>query len=81
MWVRYVDDTFVLWQHGADEFHQHLNRQHKSIQFTMEKVSENRIPFLDVHVERKEGKLSTVVYRKRTHTDQYINYGLHTVTP
>ena len=43
----------------------------------MEKESESRIPFLDVHVERKEGKISTVVYRKRTHTDRYINYGSH----
>ena len=25
-WRHYVDDTFVVWQHGAlDEFHRHLN--------------------------------------------------------
>ena len=50
MWVRYVDDTFVLWPHEADEletFHQHLNSQHPSIQFTMEE-SEGKISFLDV---------------------------------
>ena len=39
LWRRYVDDTFVIWPHGWDElhhFHQHFNRQHPSIQFTME---------------------------------------------
>ena len=80
MWVRYVDDTFVLWPHKEDEldtFHQHLNSQHPSIQFTMEKESEGKISFLDVQIERKEGKLSTRVYRKITHTDRYINYASH----
>ena len=78
--MRYVDDTFVLWPHKEDEldtFHQHLNSQHPSIQFTMEKESEGKISFLDVQIERKEGKLSTGVYRKITHTDRYINYASH----
>ena len=69
-WLRYVDDTFVLWPHGEDEldtFHNHHNAQHQSIQ----KESDGRIPFLDVLVERKETKLSTRVYRKSTH-DHYI---------
>ena len=33
LWVRYVDDTFVLWPHGEHElekFHLHLNKQHQS---------------------------------------------------
>ena len=80
MWVRYVDDTFVLWPHKEDEldtFHRHLNSQHPSIQFTMEKESEGKISFLDVQIERKEGKLSTGVYRKITYTDRYINYASH----
>jgi len=48
IWLRYVDDTFVLWPHGEDKldaFHNHLNAQHQSIQFTMEKESDGRIPF------------------------------------
>ena len=35
VWLRYVDDTFVIWPHGEDEldtFHNHLNNQHPSIQ-------------------------------------------------
>ena len=42
--VRYIDDTFVLWQHGVEElkkFYQHFNWQHQSIQFMMEKDTLN----------------------------------------
>ena len=38
---------------------------------------QGKISFLDVHIEKKEGKLSTGVYRKITHTDRYINYSSH----
>ncbi|XP_054709735.1 uncharacterized protein LOC129219380 [Uloborus diversus] len=44
VWFRYVDDTFAVWSHGEEElqlFLQHLNRIHPSIQFTMEKESNN----------------------------------------
>ena len=49
MWVRYIDNTFVLWLHGEqhfESFHQHLNSQHPAIQFTMEREQQNRIAFL-----------------------------------
>ena len=79
IWLRYVDDTFVVWPHGREnlqEFHQHLNKQHLNIVFTMEEESEGRIPFLDVMVNRtiNETQAQTSVYRKPTQTDRYINY-------
>ena len=77
LWLRYVDDTFVLWQHGEehlDEFLKHLNGLHHRIQFTMEKEDNQKIPFLDVLVERRENKLHTDIYRKPTHTNNYLNY-------
>ena len=39
LWLRYVDDTFIIWQHSKqqlDNFFQHLNNQHSNIKFTME---------------------------------------------
>ena len=80
MWRRYVDDTFVLWPHGADqleEFHAHLNRQHPQIQFTKEEESDNQISFLDVLVKRENGRFKTAVYRKPTHTDRYTHFASH----
>jgi hypothetical protein len=39
MWLRYVDDTFVVWPHGTEklqEFLSHINSLRSNIQFTME---------------------------------------------
>ena len=80
MWVRYVDDTFVIWPHTDEEletFHANLNTIHPSIQFTYEKEKEGQLPFLDVCVQRRGNTISTSVYRKATHTDRYINFSSH----
>ena len=80
LWVRYVDDTFVIWTHGQEElhqFHQHLNNQHSNIQFTMEEESGCELAFLDVLVTRKDERLLTSVYRKPTHTERYIPFNSH----
>ncbi|XP_067667613.1 uncharacterized protein [Haliotis asinina] len=39
----------------------------------MEKETDNKLPFLDVLVQR-ENHTTTSVYRKPTHTDQYIHF-------
>ena len=65
VWTHYVDDTFIIWQHDKEElarFHQHLNQQSQSIQFTMEREKEGRIAFLDVLLFRDGACLSTSVY-------------------
>ena len=76
---RYVDDTFTITKkNNVDIFLNHLNQQHPSIRFTMETENDNRIVFLDSLVTREpEGKLHTSVYRKPTHTDQYLAYDAH----
>ena len=51
-WLRYVDDTFVIWNHGDLElrkFNEHLYSICPSIQFTMER-EEEKLSFLDVMV-------------------------------
>ena len=77
LWLRYVDDTFVIWSHGKktlDEFLLHLNSQRSSIEFTMEMEKDGTLPFLDVLVRRGHHGLTTTVYRKPTHTDRYLNF-------
>ena len=76
-WLRYVDDTFVIWNKGRDkllDFLEHLNSIRPSIQFTMELEEDRKLPFLDVMVTRRDDRLSTSVYRKQTHTDRYIHF-------
>ena len=41
----------------------------------MEMEEDGQLPFLDVLVKRNGEKLSTTVFRKKTHTDRYIKYG------
>ncbi|XP_022079663.1 uncharacterized protein LOC110973280 [Acanthaster planci] len=51
IWLRYVDDTFVIWQHGQDSlqrFLEHINGLHSSIQFTMEQEKDSSISFIGV---------------------------------
>ena len=68
-WRRYLDDTRDL----VDPFHEHLNSIDPHIQFTVERESGGQLPFLDMLLTREEdGTISTEVYRKPTHTDQYL---------
>ncbi|XP_011868909.1 PREDICTED: uncharacterized protein LOC105562568 [Vollenhovia emeryi] len=80
-WFRYVDDTFVIWNHGRETLPQFLtfiNSQHPNIQFTIEIEQNSQIPFLDVLVCRNEdGTLGHNVYRKPTHTDRYLHANSH----
>ncbi|CAI2738566.1 unnamed protein product, partial [Dicrocoelium dendriticum] len=76
LWVRYVDDTFVIIRRNQITVAQQLlNNAMEGIQFTMELEKERQLPFLDVLVTRTmEGELQTSVYRKGTHTDQILNF-------
>ncbi|XP_071442216.1 uncharacterized protein [Hetaerina americana] len=81
LWLRYVEDTFVIWPHGPEElqrFLEHLDSQHPAIQFTMETEKDNEIPFLDIMVKRRtNGSIGHSVYRKATHTDRSLNAHSH----
>ena len=49
-----------------------------SIKFTYEEESYNSLPFLDTLMIRKEdGTVKLLVYRKKTYTDQYLNFTPH----
>ena len=51
-----------------------LNSFHENIKFTFEIEKDNTIPFLDILIIRKPGKIETTVYRKKTCTDLYMNW-------
>ena len=57
-------------------FLDHLNSLHPRIKFTMEKSKNRELPFLDTRVKiGEDGKVKFDVYRKPTHTDQYLSFG------
>ena len=80
LWHRYVDDTLVIQKEANKQgFLQHINSVDPAIRFTVEDNKEDgSIPFLDTIVKPEaDGKLSITVYRKPTHTDQYLQWDSH----
>ncbi len=62
IWLRYMDDIFVIWSYGIDElnnFLSHMNSLHPNIDFTIELENNQSLPFLDVLVQKNlDGSIS-----------------------
>ena len=75
LWKRFVDDTYCLARlEYIDNILLALNSFHKNIKFTFEIEKGNTIPFLDILIIRKPGKIENTVYWKKTCTDLYMNW-------
>ena len=72
---RCVDDTFCLFHSEADavQYFHYLNSTHTNIRFTMEKESENRLPFFDVLIDNNQASVLTTVFRNFTFTGLLMN--------
>ena len=76
MWKRFIDDMLLLWHHGLEFLHMfihHLNTIHPTIEFTSE-ISSHQIPFVDMIIYIKEGKLNTRQFPEATDRHMYLNY-------
>ena len=77
IWLQFVDDSLVI--HKAEQSKhllQHINSQDPNMQFTVEEqVAVGSIHFLETNVTLgPNSTIHTTVYRKLTHTDQYIHW-------
>jgi len=81
LWKRYVDDIIeVVPKDKVEALTEHLNSidDTGNIKFTHEQEENAQIPFLDTLIVRKEdGNVKLKVFRKKTHTDQYLSFNSH----
>ena len=75
VWERFFDDVYsILKQTHLEKFFHDINNLHQNIKFTMEEESNGELAFLDTLLKRNNGEISVLVYRRPTHTDQYLHY-------
>ena len=81
LWKRYVDDIIEKIKRGTIQaLTDHLNIQDPTgnIKFTCEQEKELQLPFLDIKLIRNaDGSIRLKIYRKATHTDQYLMFDSH----
>ena len=76
VWLRYIDDIFLICTHGEEslkKFLEELNDFSQYLKFTNEYSAEN-IPFLDLKLGLKDGKVTTDLHVKRTDLHQYLHF-------
>ena len=76
LWRRYVDDVFaIIPRSESNNILNSINTVNQSIQFTIEEEQHSTLPFLDILINREtDGKFIFSIYRKPSHTDQYLHY-------
>ena len=75
-WNRYVDDVLAtVKKDKTDDILHTINNTTEIIKFTKEEEDNNQLAFLDILLIRTDdGTINTQVYRKKTHTDQILNF-------
>ena len=73
---RFVDDTFAIFdnEERSQEFHQRLNELHPALKFTVERETNEQLPFMDVCVSKDNQHLVRSIFRKPTFTGLYTRW-------
>ena len=76
LYDQFADDSFALFNNEGEscEFFCQLNDLHAALCFTVEGEVDNRLPFLDVMVQRQEDHSLQSVHRKATFSGVYISW-------
>ena len=77
MWLRFIDDIFVIWGHGRyklENFIHLANNLHPTIKFSFN-TNEQEIPFLDTVIYRgNNNHILMKLYHKPTDNEQYLYF-------
>ena len=73
---RYVDDIFMLFDDAnhVNKFLRYLNSRHPNIEFSKDEEVDGKISFLDISINKNNGKFHTSIYRKETFSGVYSNF-------
>ena len=74
VWERFTFDIYSIFKrmHLQNFFHP-INNLHQNIKFTIEEEITGELAFFDTLLKLNNGEISVLVYRKPTHTDQYLH--------
>ena len=75
-WIRYIDDCFIIWHNrfgDIDPFINMLQDLNPAIKFTYDK-NKDSLHFLDVIVEKDNGKVQINIYHKPTDSRNYVPF-------
>ena len=78
VWEQFFDDVYsILKRTHLENFFRHINNLRQNINFTTEEESNGELALLHTLLKRNNGEISVLVYRKPTHTDQYLHHSSH----
>ena len=81
VWEGFVDELyFIVKRTHLEKMFHHISNFHQNFMFTMEEESNGSLAFLDTLLKWYNGEIPVFVYRKSTHTDQYLHYSSYQQT-
>ncbi|UYV72113.1 hypothetical protein LAZ67_9001865 [Cordylochernes scorpioides] len=73
-WQRYIDNIFCITESEISIFLNFFNNLKPFLKFTHEIEINNSLAFLDIQINKKQNKIEISIYRKCTHTGNYLNF-------
>ena len=81
VWEQFVDNVYSILKHSyLENFFHHINSLHQNIKLSMEEEYNGELVFLDTFLKQNNVEISVSVYRKPTHTGQYLHYNSYRQT-
>jgi len=79
-WKIFFDHVFGKWSDGKDKLKElltHMNSLSNHVKLAIEVEKDRQLPFIEILLFKKYGKLSSKVYRKKTHIERYLHANSH----
>ena len=74
-WFRYVGDVHSATRKDqVNKLQEHFNSIDLHIKFTIELPGTDGLPFLDTLTKPTPNSIESIVYRKHTYTDRYLDF-------